>query len=206
MTEELSQDSSRPQEASKDFGVSSERQLSNPTGESVAVQSNQNSQAPTTQNNKNNKKYDLGVLFVHGIGIQKPGDTFNAMYNTIEQEFSLRRDISLNVLSLTNYSKVVSVSHANKSKNILFKESHWNGLGASSNHKNIMRGGGLQENLLGFLKACVYLLYVFSNIVLYGGWRVIFGFIILFSFIPQIKPLSADAQQILSVVGSLIFM
>ena len=205
MAEESPQNSSGFQEISQDSGVSSEVQLSNSTGKSVAVQSNQNSQAPAIQNNQNNKKYDLGVLFVHGIGTQKPGDTFNAMYNTIEQEFSLRRDISLNVLSSTNHSEVVSVSHANKSKNILFKESHWNGLGTSSNHKNIMRGGGLQENLLGFLKACMYLLYVFSNIVLHGGWRVIFGFIILFSFIPQIKPLSADAQQILSVLGSLIF-
>lgn len=205
MTEELSQDSSRPQETSQDSGVSSEGQLSNPTGENTAAQNSQKSQVVTKHNNQNNKKYDLGVLFVHGIGAQKPGDTFNAMYNTIEQEFNLRRDISLNVLSSTNHSKVVSVSHASKPKNILFKESHWNGLGASSSHKNIMRGGGLLENLLGFLKACMYLLYVFSNIVLHGGWRVIFGFIILFSFIPQIKPLSANTQQMLNVLGNFIF-
>ncbi|WP_294627452.1 hypothetical protein, partial [uncultured Rothia sp.] len=79
MAEELPQNSSRPQATSQDSGVSSEGQLSNSTGKSATVQSNQNSQAPTTQNNKNNKKYDLGVLFVHGIGTQKPGDTFNAM-------------------------------------------------------------------------------------------------------------------------------
>lgn len=71
MAEDLPQDSSRPQDTSKDSGVIVEVQSSNSTGKSVAVQSNQNSQAPTTQNNQNNKKYDLGVLFVHGIGDQQ---------------------------------------------------------------------------------------------------------------------------------------
>lgn len=83
MTEELSQDSSRPQETSKDSGVSSEVQLSNSTGKSVAVQSNQKSQAVTKQNNQNNKKYDLGVLFVHGIGFQERGDVFNEIYQQL---------------------------------------------------------------------------------------------------------------------------
>ena len=77
MAEELSQDSSKHQEASKDSGVSSEGQLSNPTGENTVEQNNQKSQAVTKQNNQNNKKYDLGVLFVHGIGFQERGDVFN---------------------------------------------------------------------------------------------------------------------------------
>lgn len=93
MTEELSQDSLRPQETSKDSGVSSEGQLFNPTGKSATVQSNQNSQAPTTQNNKNNKKYDLGVLFVHGIGNHERGETFDAMYDSIKDELASDEDI-----------------------------------------------------------------------------------------------------------------
>ena len=86
MTEELSQDSSRPQETSKDSGVSSEGQLFNPTAENTAAQNKQTSQAPTIQNNQNNKKYDLGVLFVHGIGKQKPGDTFETMFWPIKNK------------------------------------------------------------------------------------------------------------------------
>ena len=49
MTEELSQDSSRPQETSQDSGVSSEGQLSNPTGENTAAQNSQKSQVVTKQ-------------------------------------------------------------------------------------------------------------------------------------------------------------
>lgn len=55
MAEELPQNSSGSQVASKDSGVSSEGQLSNQTGESVAVQSNQESQSSGSQNNQNNK-------------------------------------------------------------------------------------------------------------------------------------------------------
>ena len=44
MAEDLPQDSSRPQETSQDSGVSSERQLSNPTGENTVEQNNQKSE------------------------------------------------------------------------------------------------------------------------------------------------------------------
>ena len=94
MAEELPQNSSGSQVASKDSGVSSEGQLSNQTGESVAVQSNQESQSSGSQNNQNNKKYDLGVLFVHGIGFQKPGETFKTMYEPIKEKL-IRKRVSL---------------------------------------------------------------------------------------------------------------
>lgn len=126
MAEESPQNSSRPQETSQDSGVSSEGQLSNPTGGSVAVQSNQNSQAPTTQNNQNNKKYDLGVLFVHGIGNQQAGQTFDAMYDSIKDELISDGSISFSQSSKSKSEASGTVSLAGKSKKILFRESHWN--------------------------------------------------------------------------------
>ena len=138
MTEELSQDSSKPRETSQDSGVSSEGQLSNPTGGSVAVQSNQNSQAPTTQNNQNNKKYDLGVLFVHGIGFQKPGDTFNAIYPSIKNEFESNGAYKYKEVVLSNNGapKIeAKITCDGQVKDVFFCESNWhriNGNGSGS--------------------------------------------------------------------------
>ena len=58
MAEDSPQNSSKPQEVSQDSGVSSEGQLSNQTGENVAVNSKQKSQTETNQNSQSNKKYD----------------------------------------------------------------------------------------------------------------------------------------------------
>ena len=159
MTEELSQDSLRPHEASKDSGVSSEVQLSNSTGKSVAVQSNQNSQAPAIQNNQNNKKYDLGVLFVHGIGVQRPGDTLNAIYPQIKGEFindkRLKYTDSQQISSISAINATIYDQHDGSNKNIAFRESHWNNLSNKTNIKNYMSNGPFS---IGFLKACKYIL------------------------------------------------
>ena len=93
MAEELSQNSLRPQDTSQDSGVSSEGQLSNPTGENIAAQNKQKSQMVTNQNSPSNKKYDLGVLFVHGIGNQKKGETFKAMYDPIKNELGKDKNL-----------------------------------------------------------------------------------------------------------------
>lgn len=143
MAEESPQNSSKPQEASKDSGVIVEVQSSNSTGKSVAVQSNQNSQAPTTQNNQNNKKYDLGVLFVHGIGKQCRGETFKGMYYPIIDELK-SQNISVNEVSINDNSAITVVSRDNLSKSILFQESHWNNFQPGGQKK---RGGGLVSKL-----------------------------------------------------------
>lgn len=168
MTEELSQDSSRPQEASKDSGVSSEGRLSNPTGESVAVQSNQNSQASTTQNNQNNKKYDLGVLFVHGIGDQQKGDTFKAMYEPIKKELEENKEIlfvELNKTITEARCPVIEMGQSKKNKraDVIFRESHWNNLNGKVNSKNYISNAGslvgfVISLFIGSLKALNYLL------------------------------------------------
>ena len=144
MAEELSQDSSKPQETSQDSGVSSEGQLSSPTGENTAAQNSQKSQAVTNQNSQSNKKYDLGVLFVHGIGKQKPGDTFETMFwpikNTLE-EYILQKKSASDINIIQGYHKAtkkncwkidtslvgmdVNISSPEGDKNIYFHESYW---------------------------------------------------------------------------------
>lgn len=168
MTEELSQDSSRPQETSQDSGVSFEGQLSNPTGENTAVQNNQKSQAVTKQNNQNNKKYDLGVLFVHGIGGQQKGDTFKAMYEPIKKELEENKEILFVELDKTITKARCPViemgpSKENKRADIIFRESHWNNLNGKVNLKNYIGNayslvGFVISLFIGSLKALNYLL------------------------------------------------
>lgn len=154
MTEELSQDSSRPQETSKDSGVSSEVQLSNSTGKSVAVQSNQKSQAVTKQNNQNNKKYDLGVLFVHGIGNQQAGQTFDAMYDSIKDELMSDGITSYSQSSKNKSEASGTISLAGMSKKILFREAHWN-LDSDDNHYEFI----LKYFVLSVLQIICWALY-----------------------------------------------
>ena len=163
MAEDLPQDSSRPQDTSKDSGVIVEVQSSNSTGKSVAVQSNQNSQAPTTQNNQNNKKYDLGVLFVHGIGKQCRGETFKGMYYPIIDELK-SQNISVNEVSINDNSAITVVSRDNLSKSILFQESHWNNFQPGGQKK---RGGGLVSKLKAL---CAWI----ANVVQCIFWIVYF--------------------------------
>ncbi len=126
MPEESPQNSSGSLETSKDSGVSSEGKFSNPPGENTVEQNNQKSQMVTNQNSQNNKKYDLGVLFVHGIGNQEEGQTFDAMYDSIKDELSSDCDISFRQISRNTSEASGTVSRAGESKKILFRESHWN--------------------------------------------------------------------------------
>ena len=163
MAEDMPQDPSRPQETSRDSGVIVEVQSSNSTGKSVAVQSNQNSQAPTTQNNQNNKKYDLGILFVHGIGKQCRGETFKGMYYPIIDELK-SQNISVNEVSINDNSAITVVSRDNLSKSILFQESHWNNFQPGGQKK---RGGGLVSKLKAL---CAWI----ANVVQCIFWIVYF--------------------------------
>lgn len=138
MAENWPQDSSGSQETSQDSGVSYEGQLFNPTGENTIVQSNQNSQVPTTQNNQNNKKYDLGVLFVHGIGFQNPGDTFKTIFWPIKERLEelIAHKTSNGATNLTdlyygatNNAPLIGVDmeviDSRSRKSIAFRESYW---------------------------------------------------------------------------------
>ena len=170
MAEDLPQDLLRPQDTSKDSGVSSEGQLSNPTGESVALQSNQNSQASITQNNQNNKKYDLGVLFVHGIGNQKKGETFKAMYDPIKNELGKDK----NLLFIETYKGSTEArcslvdrrpSKAYKKADIIFREANWH---ASDADDKPATNISTQHKLFGFARSVAF---VISSIFL---WPVYF--------------------------------
>lgn len=185
MAEELPQNSSGSQETSKDSGASSEGQLSNPTGGSAAVQSNQNSQVPTTQNNQNNKKYDLGVLFVHGIGLQKPGDTFEEMYEPIKEEIRENKEILFSELSKSNTEAMCEVVNKGsqgeaKRADVIFRESNWNGSGGKSNTP-----AGRGEYLIGVIKAILYIVHALASVVLFGKLRIILGIIIAASMVIQ---------------------
>lgn len=85
MAEDLPLDSSGHQERLEgpDPDVNAGEQMGNSAEDSAVEQGSQVKRTRT-----NHKKYDLGVLFVHGIGFQKPGDTFNAIYPSIKNEFN----------------------------------------------------------------------------------------------------------------------
>lgn len=87
MAEDLPQDSSKHQEMSGSPDVNAGEQTVNSVEDIEVAQGSQGNRTRT-----NHKKYDLGVLFVHGIGFQKPGDTFNAIYPSIKNEFNSNRN------------------------------------------------------------------------------------------------------------------
>lgn len=152
MAEELPQNSSGSQVASKDSGVIAGVQSSNSTGKSATV-----------QNNQSNKKYDLGVLFVHGIGKQCRGETFKGMYYPIIDELK-SQNISVNEVSINDNSAITVVSRDNLSKSILFQESHWNNFQPGGQKK---RGGGLVSKLKAL---CAWI----ANVVQCIFWIVYF--------------------------------
>ena len=159
MAEDLPQDLLRPQDTSKDSGVSSEGQLSNPTGESVALQSNQNSQASITQNNQNNKKYDLGVLFVHGIGFQNPGDTFRAIYPSIKNEFESNEDYKYKEVVLSNNGVPeieAKITYDGQVKDVFFCESNWHGPSAAFKSEPVCK---ILKRWVSNLQAILWLIY-----------------------------------------------
>lgn len=185
MAEESPQNSSKPQETSQDSGVSSEGQSSNPTGENAVVQSNQKSPTVTNQNSQSNKKYDLGVLFVHGIGLQKPGDTFEEMHEPIKEEIRENKEILFIELNKSIAEAECAVvtkgpQSQNKRTNVIFRESNWNGLGGNSSIPT-----GKWEYGKGALKAILYIIHALASVVLFGKLRIILGIIIAASMVIQ---------------------
>ena len=191
MAEELSQDSSKHQEASKDSGVSAEGQLSNPTGENTVEQNNQKSQAVTKQNNQNNKKYDLGVLFVHGIGFQERGDVFNEIYPAIVNEISSDESVVFEEIPTSSEKEnQVRIIRDGKESSILFRESYWHG---SEEDLNQTSGGGSSRLIttLLCLSWCVRILCLkFSQVRV--GTPIFFA-----SFVTAISLLFGDNADII---------
>lgn len=159
MAEELSQDSSGSQETSQDSGVISEEQLFNLTGENNAAQSNQNSQVLTAQNNQNNKKYDLGVLFVHGIGFQNPGDTFRAIYPSIKNEFESNENYKYKEVVLSNNSAPeieAKITYDGQVKDVFFCESNWHSPSAMFKSETVCK---ILKRWASNLQAILWLIY-----------------------------------------------
>ena len=77
MAEDLPQDPLGNQEASEEFSAITEGKINNSTREN-----------PTLDKNQCREKYDLTVIVPHGIGRQKPGDTFALMYKSISDNFN----------------------------------------------------------------------------------------------------------------------
>lgn len=146
------------------LGCSPDGQISSSTNTSSSVESGTNSVKSSA------KKYDLGVLFVHGIGKQKAGDTFKGMYEPIKEEF-ISQNISFREVRKNKLSAKVVVVEGVQSKNIFFKESHWNNSGASRNKstKGVLEKigiwilGVIQCALLGIYFLGVALLARFLN-------------------------------------------
>lgn len=76
MAEDSPQDSLGHQEASEDFNDITNEKFNNSMKENTILDKNQCGE-----------EYDLTVIVPHGIGRQKPGDTFELMYNSIKNDF-----------------------------------------------------------------------------------------------------------------------
>ena len=102
-------------------GLSLDEQISNSTNSSSA--------GPGTSSVKlSAKKYDLGVLFVHGIGDQKPGETLKSMYEPIKESFETNQNFHFKeVGSNKDGSRTAVISNNVSAKNVIFRESYWHG-------------------------------------------------------------------------------
>ncbi|WP_314933783.1 hypothetical protein [Rothia mucilaginosa] len=105
-------------------GLSPDEQISSSTNSSSSVDSEANSVKSSA------KKYDLGVLCVHGIGRQAPGDTFKAVYPAVINE--LKSDKSIIVKEDDSKTERINdlylkISDGGNDKSILFREVYWHG-------------------------------------------------------------------------------
>lgn len=193
MTEELSQDSSRPQETSQDSGVSSEGQLSNPTGENTAAQNSQKSQVVTKHNNQNNKKYDLGVLFVHGIGFQNRGDTFKAIYPSIKNEFESNGAYKYKEVVLSNNGAPeieAKITCDGQVKDVFFCESNWHGSSATHGSDSVCK---ILKRWASNLQAILWLIYFIGLRISHAR---IFGFLFSISLVFLYMLLRSKWQEV----------
>lgn len=147
-------------------------------------------------NNKNKvsgKEYDLGVLFVHGIGFQKPGETFNAMYPSIKNEFMLSGNYQYRdsiVLNDDVPEAKAQIEYDGKVKNVLFCESNW----------HVVKGKGATESVWGTLKRWASNLQAILWLIYFIGLRIsharIFGFLFSVSLVFLYMLLRSKWQEV----------
>lgn len=96
---------------------------------------------------------------MHGIGDQRPGDTLNAIYPKIKDEFmadgSLRYNDTQQASKTSAIDATIYNQHDGSNKNITFRESHWNNLNHGDDIRDYMSNGDFK---IGFWKACKYIL------------------------------------------------
>lgn len=102
-------------------GLSPDKQISRSTNRSAVGHR-------TSVVKSNTKKYDLGVLFVHGIGDQKPGETLKSMYEPIKENFESNQNFYFKEVGFNKTdSRTAVISNNVSTKNIIFRESYWHG-------------------------------------------------------------------------------
>lgn len=181
MAEDLPLDSSGHQERLEgpDPDVNAGEQMGNSAEDSAVEQGSQVKRTRT-----NHKKYDLGVLFVHGIGFQKPGDTFNAIYPSIKNEFNSNGNYRYSDLMLgtKNNPEVESnIKYNGITKKILFRESNWHrgnpkGVPGAKNSASIKNKKCCLLNILSRLIHPIlsYLIYPILSVIQSIFWIVYF--------------------------------
>lgn len=169
MAEESPQNSSGYQEASEGPDVNAGARTVNSVEDTAVAQGSQSGQAHASQKNK---KYDLGVLFVHGIGFQEPGETINAIYPSIKNEFKLRDIYQYSdsiVLNDGTPEAEAQIKYDGKVKNVLFRESNWHVVdsedGTESVWKILKRWG---SNLQAILWAIYFICLRISHARIFG--------------------------------------
>lgn len=167
MAEESPQNSSGYQERSEgpNPDVNAGEQMGNSAEDSAVAQGSQGNRTRT-----NNKKYDLGVLFVHGIGNQKKGETFKAMYDPIKNELGKDKNLLFIEIYKGGTEARCSLvdrrpSRAYKKADIIFRESNWHASDADGKPATNI---STYHKLLGFARSVVF---VISSIFL---WPIYF--------------------------------
>lgn len=182
MAEELPQNSSKHQETSEGPDVNAGARTVN-SGEDTAVA--QGSQSNQVHASQKNKKYDLGVLFVHGIGNQKSGKPFEQMFWPIKKEFKSSNKAGFREIysRATNISQEVEILKGGSSRKVLFSESLWN-----NNRANQASGYTTRKSndVLGFIKVLLYLAY-FTSILVRKKLRVAVALFIFFLWLAIIN-------------------
>ena len=175
MAEESPQNSSGYQEASEGPDVNAGEQTVNSAEDTAVAQEGQRNRVHA---NQKNKKYDLGVLFVHGIGNQKSGKPFEQMFWPIKKEFKSSNKAGFREIysRATNISQEVEILKGGSSRKVLFSESLWN-----NNRANQASGYTTRKSndVLGFIKVLLYLAY-FTSILVRKKLRVAVALFIFF--------------------------
>lgn len=127
----------------------------------------------------NEKKSDLGVLFIHGIGRQDPGDTFKAIYPAIINELKSDKSIILEedgVKSEGSNDLCVKISDGEGDKSILFREVHWHSEAnniRNNNPSNTAQVENSSNNIKGKLcKKLKKCMKIFANFFLGIFWGI----------------------------------